>query len=334
LFKRTEKGNGMKAVLVVALALLLRGTTIEAADKMTVAYATLGPALSPGWVTSEKRIWRKHGLDVDLVYLGGGARSVPALLSNSIQLFFGSDTAAYVAAIQGAKVVKLGVTMNTLGYFLMTTPEIRSIADLKGKVLGIGLGRDLPYAHLTKILRDNGIDPKTDVKILPLGGGPGGYIAALKAGRIQASLIIPPNHLVAEKAGLKALTKIDVPTLAGGLNTTQPLLEKNRDMFLRFVKGYLEGIHFMIRNKEESLQVFAKYLQNSDPAVNNYLYDDITGRIEKDLRPSSEAIRYMLDLIVLDHPQAQRVSDKDYWDLSLLDEIGRSGFISQLQKGQ
>jgi NitT/TauT family transport system substrate-binding protein len=314
------------------LALFLHTAGVGAADKMTVAYATLGPALSPGWVTSEKRIWRKHGLDVDLVYLGGGARSVPALLSGSIQLFFGSDTAAYVAAIQGAKIVKLGVTMNTLGYFLMTAPEIRSIADLKGKVLGIGLGRDLPYAHLTKILRDNGIDPKTDVKILPLGGGPGGYIAALKAGRIQASLIIPPNHLVAEKAGLKALTKIDVPTLAGGLNTSQPLLEKNRDMFLRFVKGYLEGIQFMIRNRDESLKVFAKYLQNSDPTVNAYLYDDITSRIEKDLRPSSEAIRYMLDLIVLDHPQAQRVSDKDYWDLTLLEEIRRTGFMDQLQK--
>ena len=313
--------------------MLLQASALQAADKMTVAYATLGPALSPGWVTSEKRIWRKHGLDVDLVYLGGGARSVPALLSNSIQLFLGSDTAAYVAAIQGAKVMKLGVTMNTLGYFLMTVPEIRSIADLKGKVLGIGLGRDLPYAHLTKILRDNGIDPKTDVKMLPLGGGPGGYIAALKAGRVHASLIIPPNHLIAEKAGLKALTKIDVPTLAGGLNTSQPLLEKNRDMFLRFVKGYLEGIYFMIRNKEESLKVFAKYLQNSDPTVNGYLYDDITSRIEKDLRPSTEAIRYMLDLIVLDHPQAQRVSDKDYWDLTILDEIRRSGFIDQLQKG-
>jgi ABC-type nitrate/sulfonate/bicarbonate transport system substrate-binding protein len=300
---------------------------------MTVAYATLGPALSPGWVTSEKRIWRKHGLDVDLVYLGGDSRSVPALMSGSIQLFMGSDTAGYVAAIQGAKVVKLGVTMNTLGYFLMTAPEIRSIADLKGKVLGVGLGRDLPYIHLTKILRDNGIDPKTEVKILPLGGGPGGYISALKAGRVQASLIIPPNHLVAEKAGLKALTKIDVPTLAGGLNTSQPMLEKNRDMFIRFLKGYLEGVYFMIRNKEESLKAFAKYLQNPDPVVNAYLYDDITSRIDRNLRPSSEAIRYMLDLIALDLPQAQRVSEKDYWDLSLLDEIRRSGFMDQLQKG-
>jgi len=319
--------------ILISVLFVYWSSTLHAADKMTVAYATLGPALSPGWVTSEKRIWRKHGLDVDLVYLGGGSRSVPALMSGSIQLFMGSDTAGYVAAIQGAKVVKLGVTMNTLGYFLMTAPEIRSIADLKGKVLGVGLGRDLPYIHLTKILRDNGIDPKTEVKILPLGGGPGGYISALKAGRVQASLIIPPNHLVAEKAGLKALTKIDVPMLAGGLNTSQPMLEKNRDMFIRFLKGYLEGVYFMIRNKEESLKAFAKYLQNPDPVVNAYLYDDITSRIDRNLRPSSEAIRYMLDLIALDLPQAQRVSEKDYWDLSLLDEIRRSGFMDQLQKG-
>jgi NitT/TauT family transport system substrate-binding protein len=319
--------------ILISVLFVYWSSTLHAADKMTVAYATLGPALSPGWVTSEKRIWRKHGLDVDLVYLGGGSRSVPALMSGSIQLFMGSDTAGYVAAIQGAKVVKLGVTMNTLGYFLMTAPEIRSIADLKGKVLGVGLGRDLPYIHLTKILRDNGIDPKTEVKILPLGGGPGGYISALKAGRVQASLIIPPNHLVAEKAGLKVLTKIDVPTLAGGLNTSQPMLEKNRDMFIRFLKGYLEGVYFMIRNKEESLKAFAKYLQNPDPVVNAYLYDDITSRIDRNLRPSSEAIRYMLDLIALDLPQAQRVSEKDYWDLSLLDEIRRSGFMDQLQKG-
>jgi hypothetical protein len=49
------------------------------------------------------------------------------------------------------------------------------------------------------------------------------------------------------------LTKIDVPTLAGGLNTTQPLLEKNREMFVRFLKGYLEGMQFMLRNKKRAL---------------------------------------------------------------------------------
>jgi len=99
---------------------------------VTVAYATLGPSLSPGWVTSERSIWKKHGLDADSVYFGGGARSMPALLAGSIQLFFGSDPASFVAAIQDAQMIKLGITMNTIGYYLMSPPDMGTIADLKG----------------------------------------------------------------------------------------------------------------------------------------------------------------------------------------------------------
>jgi NitT/TauT family transport system substrate-binding protein len=322
----------MKHFLLCLMLGFFYSSALHAADKMTVAYATLGPALSPGWVTSEKRIWGKHGLNVELVYLGGGARSVPALLGGSIQLFLGSDPASYVAAIQGAKIVKIGVTMNTIGYYLMTPPEIRTIADLKGKVIGIGLGRDLPYLYLSRKLTENEIDTKRDVKFLSLAGGQPAYFAALKAGRVQAAMITVPNNLVAEKAGLKVIAEFEIPTLAGGVNTSQALLEKNRDMLIRFLKGYLEGIYFMSGNKEESLKAFSKYLKNSDPAVNSFLYDDITTRVAKDLRPNPESVRLMLDLIALDHPQAQRVSDQDFWDLSLLEEIQRSGFVDQLQK--
>ncbi len=67
----------MKATFLFFVALIFCSSTLHAADKMTVAYATLGPGLSPGWITADKGIWRKHGLDVDLVYLGGGSRSVP-----------------------------------------------------------------------------------------------------------------------------------------------------------------------------------------------------------------------------------------------------------------
>ena len=63
-------------------------------------------------------------------------------------------------------------------------------------------------------------------------------------------------------------------------------VEKNRDMLIRFLKGYLEGIYFMTGDKEESLKAFAKYLKNSDPAVNSFLYDDITSRVARDLRPT------------------------------------------------
>jgi len=129
--------------ILISVLFVYWSSTLHAADKMTVAYATLGGS-KPRVVTSEKRIGASTASTstwfISAVARARCRRSCPAAFS----FFMGSDTAGYVAAIQGAKVVKLGVTMNTLGYFLMTAPEIRSIADLKGKVLGVGLGRDLP----------------------------------------------------------------------------------------------------------------------------------------------------------------------------------------------
>jgi NitT/TauT family transport system substrate-binding protein len=73
--------------IVILFILLLSVTSESHAEKMRVAYASFGPALSPSWVTAEKGFWKKHGLDVELIYLGGGSRSVPALLSGSIEVF-------------------------------------------------------------------------------------------------------------------------------------------------------------------------------------------------------------------------------------------------------
>ena len=62
------------------------------------------------------------------------------------------------------------------------------------------------------------------------------------------------------------------------------------------------------------------------------VFDDVTNRVERDLRPRPEAVRSLLDMMALDFPQAQRISESDYWDLSLLDEIPKSGFIDQLPR--
>jgi hypothetical protein len=224
------------------------------------------------------------------------------------------------------KLAKLGVTMNSIGYYLMTQPDIRTLTDLKGKVLGSVSGATFPISIFRKsCMKITSIQRATSSCC--------NWAAAKQdTGIVQAAMILPPTSLLAERAGLKPLSKIDAPTLGGGVNTTQAFVEKNRDVLIRFLKGFLEGIHFMIRNREESLRIFAKNLKNPDPDVNAFLYEDITTRVAKDLRPNPESIRSMLDFIALDQPQAQRVSEKDFWDLSLLEEIQRSGFIEQLQK--
>jgi ABC-type nitrate/sulfonate/bicarbonate transport system substrate-binding protein len=116
------------------------------------------------------------------------------------------------------------------------------------------------------------------------------------------------------------------------LNTTTAIVQKNRPQLLRFLRGYMEGIRYLKSNKEESLKIFSKYVRNPDLGIMAYLYEEISNRAERDLRPQTDAVRALLELATLDFPQAKKLSEKDNWDLSLMDEIVKSGFLEQLYK--
>jgi ABC-type nitrate/sulfonate/bicarbonate transport system substrate-binding protein len=115
------------------------------------------------------------------------------------------------------------------------------------------------------------MNPNEDVKFLQIGGGESGRLSALKAGVIQGTMLFPPLDLLGKNEGLKVLTKFDVPTPGGGINATTAYVKQNRNLVVNFLKGYMEGIHYMLRRKDESLKVLYKYFQNSDTAAMSYL---------------------------------------------------------------
>ena len=318
-------------ISAVILAVFVYVFPLRAAETVRVGYPSLATGFAPSWVTSDTGIWKKQGLDVQLIYLRGGSRSVSALIGGSVDFVLGSDLGVTIALLQGAALTRVGVTTNTTGYSVVTQPGIKSIRDLRGKILGITPGRDAAYARLVKILRENGMDASKEVTFLTIGdGGPAGRVAALSNGVIHASMFTPPSDLIAERLGMKILAKIDVANVGGGLNTTAAYLQKNRPILMRFLKGYMEGIQYLKLHKEESLKIFSKYVRNPDMGIMANLYEEISTRVEPSLRPQAEAVRALLDLVALDYPQAQRLTEKDNWDLTLIDEIQKSGFLDQL----
>ena len=100
--------------------------------------------------------------------------------------------------------------------------------------------------------------------------------------------------------------------MGGGINVSTAYLRQNRNLVLNFLKGYIDGIHYMLRRKDESLMVLYKYFQNSDSVAMSYLYDETSQRLEKDLRANPESIRFHLDMAALDDPRAKQLSDKDF----------------------
>ena len=322
-----------KSLIVSFCIVLLQAAGLWGAELIRVGYPSLATGFAPSWVTSDKGIWKKQGLDVELVFLRGGSRTVSALIGGSVDFIFGSDLGVTTAILQGASLTRVGVTTNTLGYSLVTQPNVKTMRDLKGKIIGITPGRDAAYARVVKLLRDNGMDASKDVTFLSVGdGGPAARVAALSAGVIHATMFTPPSDLISERAGMKVLTKIDVPNVGAGINATAAYLQKNRPMSVRFLKGYMEGIQYLKSHKDESLKIFSRYVRNSDLTIMANLYEEITTRVEPGLRPQPEAVRALLDLAALDYPQAEKLTEKDNWDLTLIDEIQRSGFLDQLYK--
>lgn len=317
----------------IGVFLLFSLPSASVAQVVRVGYPSLATGFAAAWVTADKDIWKKHGLEVELIFLRGGSRTVSALIGGSVDFILGSDLGVVTATLQGAGLTRIGVTTNTLGYSIVVQPTIKTIRDLKGKIIGITPGRDAAYARVVKLLRDNGMDSSKDVTFLSVGdGGPAARVAALSSGVIHASMFTPPSDMIAEKAGMRILSRLDVANVGGGINTTPSLVQKSRPLVLRFLRGYMEGIQYLKSHKDESLKIFSKYVRNPNLGIMAYLYEEISTRAEKDLRPKPDAVRALLDLAALDFPQAKRLTDKDNSDLSLIDEIQRSGFIDQLYK--
>ena len=325
--------NRMRIHVVTLLVLFLGPTRLWGAEPFRVGFPSLATGFAPSWVAADKGIWRKHGLDVELIFLRGGSRTVSAMIGGSVDFIIGSDLGATTAILQGAAITRVGVTTNTLGYSMVSQPGIQTVRDLKGKIIGITPGRDAAYARVVKLLRDHGMDASKDVTFLSVGdGGPAARVAALSSGVIHATMFTPPSDRISEKAGMRILTKIDVANVGGGLNTTAAGLQKNRSQLLRFLRGYMEAIHYLKNHRDESLTVFSKYVRNPDRAIMAYLYDEISTRVQRDLRPQPDAVRALLELAALDFPQAKRLSEREHWDLSLIEEIQKSGFLDQLYK--
>ena len=102
IFCRTRK---MRVLFLWLLAVIIAPAEVGAAEKLVVAFPSLATALSPSWITAERGLWQKYGLEVELIYLDGGSRSVSALIGGSAQLIFGSDVLVTVANLQGADLI-------------------------------------------------------------------------------------------------------------------------------------------------------------------------------------------------------------------------------------
>jgi NitT/TauT family transport system substrate-binding protein len=237
------------------------------------------------------------------------------------------------ARLQGADPVMIAGVQDTLEDRLIARPSIKSVEELKGKRIGVFRFGAASHVRFLYVLSRFGLSER-DVTLLQVGDTPERLIA-LSAGSIDATLLSPPDHLEALRLGGKILLNLrdfKVPFQGTGLVTTQRLLAKRRELARRFLKSYVEAIHFVKTNPELSKRAFAKYRQTKEEKRLEDAYQTLREIVKPKPYPSLEGFKTIIKDASERIPAAKTANAKDFIDVSLLEELDRSGYIDALYR--
>ena len=187
---------------------LIRSADAQKLEKLIIGYPAPVASLGIVEVMRKAGLFKKNGLDVDLVYIQGSPILTTAMVSGQVPLSFIGGAAIVASAVGGADTVYLACGINTLYWRVFSTSDIKTVADLKGKKIGVTTFGSQEDSVIRFILKERGLIPDRDFALVAVGGAPT-RLAALSKGVIQASVFIPPQDIAAEKLGLLPIAHDD-----------------------------------------------------------------------------------------------------------------------------
>jgi len=286
---------------------------------------------APLFVAIDAGAFKKYGMEVR--YVVTGARTIQALVGGSVQFAQGVSSRTVPAAVLGgADAVLIANFSDKLLFTMHSAPEIRSLQDLKGKIIGVsGIGGSTDFA--TRVaLQESGLVPDKDVAIRGVGGVPE-IVAALRAKIVQAGTLSPPSSFVAQKAGFKILfdmSTLGIDYVSSGLGVRKAYLATNRLEAKQFVMAMIEGAKILKTDEEFSLRTLAKHTRISDREILRQSYTYLKPYFLKLPYPSPRAIKDTLDALAKDLPKAKEADPKDFIENSILKEIEATGYIESV----
>ncbi len=245
-------------------------------QKIRLGYPSISSRQAQLWIAKDEGIFRKYGLDVELIFLRGGQVAIQALTGGDPPIVTVGNV--IIANLQGHDIVLVGSVENSYDQSVMARAgTIARIEQLKGKRFGIsGFGSATHNAALILFKKYN-LEPNKDVTFVPTGTGPE-RLAAMSAGRIDATFFNPSEVPQATKAGFAEVIQmadIDIEVQGSGLATSRSYIEAHREIVKSALKAYIEGIYFVFANKTVTLKNLARYLRTNDPDVLEYSYQTI-----------------------------------------------------------
>ena len=323
----------MKKAIFFALVFtsILLGNRADA-EKLVIAWTAVSAFNSPFWVMNDAGFYKEEGLDVDTIYIASSPIAAKATLAGETVISAQNSQVIADSGLQGADLVAIGATVNIVPFYVMAAPEIRSIADLKGKTVGVSRFGAATDFGMRMFLAKYGLAAHRDVAFIQIGGMPE-IATALSKKIIAAAPMSYPMVYVAEQGGAKILANLakdEIPFVHLTLTTTKRFLKDKRPQVKAFLRAYGKAVHFLFTRKAESLAIFAKYTKIKDQKMLEgslkYGYEFT----EKVPFVKRAGFQVTLDEIARTNPKAKQAKPEQFFDNSLIQELVDEGFFAKL----
>lgn len=318
------------ALFALSLCLVAQRAWPQGRTKLNVIYPAISGVNNALWVAAEANTFGKYGLEVTLLYVPSAPQVVRVMLAGDSQISLTGGAPVVNADLSGADLVFIGGVANVPAFYLMATPEIKSIEDLRGKTVGVtrfGSSTDFTMRY---VLQKHGLQPEKDVTLLQIGGMPE-LAAAFSKRLIVAAPFSSPTNLRAKKAGAHVLidmAKAGVSFPHTNIASTRSYLRSNRDVAVNFLKGYSEGIQRMIKDEAFAKKVIRKYTRDEDDEILETTYQYGLDYIARPPYPTREGIVEALRQTA--QAKAKTANPDDFVDMSLVKGLEDSGFFKQI----
>jgi len=294
---------------------------------------------APFWVVAGKSgVWQKNGLDVDTSPQLVREKAVEALKNQHVDLISGNHHNLYVRnAKNGEDFVHLAQAANNwTENKLVVSPKIRSVQDLRGKVIVADKLSSHAGLNIWLFLRQEGLDvDRGDIKLVELLGSSEERWKRVLDGEYDGTFVTIPHDARAMKAGAHVISVREMPMIRGvTLTTTMSFVKSHEEEIRSLMKGFVDAVHFFLTRKAETLEILREHatpiLHLESDAEVNAIYDEWARSLQRKPYPSPEAIANVFQLAMRRDPEVQGFNPLAMWNTHYLRELDDSGYIDKL----
>ena len=245
---------------IFALFFLAVASPTSAQQKVRLNWGAISGVMSAIWVAQEEGLFKKHGLDVELIHIASTSRAIQSMLSGEIHYTTADALNSIQAVGAGADVVMFCEGVNRFVFSIMARPEIKRLADLKGKKIGITRIGSSTHTAVLFAVNKAGL-AANDYSLLQLGEVPN-ILTTLLAGQIDAGALSPPTNSRAKKAGLFELLNLgtDGPEYPSTvIASTRSYLKTNPENTRRMVRALARAWHLFKTNESIGIRALQRY---------------------------------------------------------------------------